>query len=69
MILLRQHVCELLPDVANANGIADLVAGVFQHVIDIEAEAVGNRRDARIDDREPELIEQRRRACEAVLPM
>ena len=42
---------------------------VFEHVIEVEAEAVAGRRDARVDDVEAELVEHRGGAGEAVVAM
>ena len=54
-------------DLADALAVGDRRAVVFEHVIEVEAEAVGGRRDARVDDVESQLVEHRGRAREAVL--
>ena len=58
---------ELLFDVANARSIGDLGAGVFEHVIHVETEAIGRRRDPRIDDAQAQLVEEGSGARKAVL--
>ena len=53
-------------DVTNAHRIRQLDTRVLEHVIHVEAEAVARRRDASIDDVQTQLIEDRRRAGEAM---
>src|SRR5690606_34582911 len=67
IVLTRKGLCKLLLYITNACRVGDFGAGVLEHMIDVQAEAVGGRRNARIDDVQSELIEQSRGARKAAL--
>ncbi len=58
-----------LLDLVDPVGIGDRRAVVLEHVVDVETEAVLGGRDARIDDRQAELVEHRGGARKAVAAM
>jgi hypothetical protein len=66
---LREYAGELLFDVADTRAIRDICTGIFEHVVDVETEAIGSRRDTRIDDGQAQLIEQCSGACKAMLSL
>ena len=56
-------------DLADALVVGDGRAVFFEHVVEVEAEAIAGGRDARVDDVEAELVEHRRGDGEAVVAM
>ena len=63
----RERAGEGVLDLLVALGIGDRRAVFFEHVINVDAVAIARRRDARIDDVEPELIEHGGGTRKAVL--
>ena len=61
-----QRAPQRLLDLVDAIGVGDGRAVVFQHVVEVEAEAVGRGRDARVDDGQAQLVEHGGGAREAV---
>src|SRR5690606_40584425 len=60
------HLLEPLTDLVEAAPSGDRAAVALENTVRIEVLRLGDRHDARVDDREPELVEHGRRTHERV---